>query len=79
MVNDQCLVIHKAGYKKRRMHDYNIYKETHPVISKHVVNVFDLGFLGVEKDYHNKNHHYRSERREVWKVTRRNKLQSRTC
>ena len=51
MVNDHGLVIHKAGYKKGRRHDYDIYKENHPVTPKQVVNVFDLGYLGVEKDF----------------------------
>ena len=27
-----------------------IYKKNHPVTPKEVVNVFDLGFLGVEKE-----------------------------
>ena len=31
---------------------YSIYKKNHPVTpSKQVVNVIDLGYLGVEKDY----------------------------
>ncbi len=30
---------------------YSIYKENHPVIPKQVVNVIDLGYLGVEKDF----------------------------
>jgi hypothetical protein len=49
IVNDHGLVIHKAGYKKGRRHDYDIYKENHPVTPKQVVNVFDLGYLGIEK------------------------------
>ena len=28
-----------------------IYKKNHPVIPKQVVNVVDLGYLGVEKDF----------------------------
>ena len=38
-------------YKKGRKHDYDIYKEEHPVTPKEVVNIFDLGYLGVEKDF----------------------------
>ncbi|HEY6535163.1 MAG TPA: transposase family protein [Candidatus Nitrosocosmicus sp.] len=38
-------------YKKGRRHDYNIYKENHPSTPKKVVNVFDLGYLGVETDF----------------------------
>jgi DDE superfamily endonuclease len=30
---------------------YSIYKKNHPVTPKQVVNVFDLGYLGVEKDF----------------------------
>ena len=39
-------------YKKGRRHDYDIYKENHPITPKKVVNVFDLGYLGVETDFH---------------------------
>lgn len=51
MVNSHGLIIHKTGHKKGRRHDYDIYKKNHPVTPKQVVNVFDLGYLGVGKDY----------------------------
>jgi hypothetical protein len=52
MINDQGIIVHKLGYMKGRRHDYDFYKKNHPVIpSKQVVNVFDLGYLGVEKDF----------------------------
>jgi hypothetical protein len=51
MVNNKGIIIHKTGHKKGKRHDYNIYKKNHPVTPCHVVNVFDLGYLGVEKDY----------------------------
>ena len=38
-------------YKKGRKHDYDIYKENHPITPKKVVNVFDLGYFGVETDF----------------------------
>ena len=41
----------KQTHKKGRRHDYDIYKKNHPVTPKQVVNVFDLGYLGVEKDF----------------------------
>ena len=41
----------KQIHKKGRRHDYDIYKKNHPVTPKQVVNVFDLGYLGVEKDF----------------------------
>ncbi|HXT83970.1 MAG TPA: transposase family protein [Verrucomicrobiae bacterium] len=50
-VNSRDYILHKVGYKKGRKHDYNIYKNNHPVIPKEVVNVFDLGYLGIEKDF----------------------------
>ena len=42
MVNNLGIIIHKLGYKRGRRHDYDIYKENHPVTPKQVVNVFDL-------------------------------------
>ena len=30
---------------------YSAYKENHPVTPKEVVNVVDLGYLGIEKDF----------------------------
>lgn len=51
MVNSQGLIIHKTGHKKGRRHDYDIYKKNRPIIPKQVVCVFDLGYLGVEKDF----------------------------
>jgi len=51
MVNNCGFIIHKVGHKKGRRHDYDIYKKNHPLVPKDVVNVFDLGYLGVEKDY----------------------------
>src|SRR6185437_9810653 len=50
-VNSRDYILHKVGYKKGRKHDYNIYKNNHTVIPKEVVNVFDLGYLGIEKDF----------------------------
>ena len=51
MVNHYGLIFHKTGYKKGKRHDYAIYKKNHPATPKQVVNVFDLGYLGVEKDF----------------------------
>ena len=42
----------KQVHKKGKRHDYDVYKKNHPVTpSKQVVNVVDLGYLGVEKDF----------------------------
>jgi DDE superfamily endonuclease/Helix-turn-helix of DDE superfamily endonuclease len=51
MVNNLGYIIHKANHKKGRKHDYDIYKNNHPIIPKQVVNVLDLGYLGIETDY----------------------------
>ncbi len=51
-VNNRGYILHKVGYKKGRKHDYDVYKKNHPVvIPKQVVNVVDLGYLGVETDF----------------------------
>ncbi|HEY6536075.1 MAG TPA: transposase family protein [Candidatus Nitrosocosmicus sp.] len=51
MVNNQGIVIYKLRYEKGRKHDYDVYKKNHPVTHREVVNVFDLGYLGVETDF----------------------------
>jgi hypothetical protein len=51
VANNSGFIIHKAGHKKGRRHDYDMYKKNHPVIPKDVVNVFDLGYHGIEKDF----------------------------
>ena len=50
-VNNRGYILHKVGYKKGRKHDYDSYKNNHPIIPKQVVNVFDLGYLDIEKDF----------------------------
>ena len=51
MVNNRGYIIHKANHKKGKRHDYDIYKNNHPVTPKQVVNVLDLGYFGVETDF----------------------------
>jgi hypothetical protein len=51
MVNNRGYILHKSTHKKGRRHDCDIYKENNPVIPKEVVNVVDLGYLGIEKDF----------------------------
>ena len=53
MVNNRGYILHKIAHKKGKRHDYDIYKKNHPVIPKQVVTVFDLGYLGIEKDFPN--------------------------
>ncbi len=50
-VNNRGYILHKAAHQKGRKHDYDVYKENHPVTPKEVVNVVDLGYLGVETDF----------------------------
>jgi hypothetical protein len=51
MVNNSGIIIHKTKNMKGHRHDYDIYKKNHPVTPNQVINVFDLGYVGVEKDY----------------------------
>ena len=51
MVNNHGYILHKIAHKKGKRHDYDVYKENHPVTPKQVVTIFDLGYLGIEKDF----------------------------
>ncbi len=51
MVNNRGFILHKIRRKKGRKHDYDIYKNNHPVTPKQVVNVIDLEYLCIEKDF----------------------------
>ncbi len=52
MVNNEEIMLYKAKHKQvGRKHDYKVYKNNHLVTPKEMENTFDLGFLGVEKDY----------------------------
>jgi hypothetical protein len=51
-VNQKGLIIYKTKRRQRgRKHDYHIYKKNHPELSKDVERMYDLGFLGVQKDF----------------------------
>jgi hypothetical protein len=45
------IILHKIDHKKGKRHDYDVYKKNHPCTLKEVVNVVDLGYLGMEKDF----------------------------
>lgn len=50
--NQKGLLIYKTKHRQRgRKHDYRIYKKNHPDLPKDVMSMYDLGFLGVEKDF----------------------------
>jgi hypothetical protein len=51
MVNNHGYILHKTDHKKGRRHDYDVYKKNHPITPKQVLNVVDLGYLGIEKDF----------------------------
>ena len=51
MVNGEGLILHKTEHKKGRKHDYEIFKNKHPITPLQVENVFDLGYMGVKNDF----------------------------
>ncbi len=44
-------IIHKSTHCPRSYHDYKIYKSKHPTLSEELLIFYDLGYLGVEKDF----------------------------
>ena len=49
-INQKELIIYKTKHKQiGKRHDYKIYKKNHPDIPKDIVNMYNPGFLGVEK------------------------------
>ena len=51
MVNNHGYILHKTDHKKGQRHDYDVYKKNHPITPKQVLNVVDLGYLGIEKGF----------------------------
>ena len=50
--NQKGLIVYKTGHNQMgKRHDYRIYKKNHPDLPEDVMSMYDLGFLGVEKDY----------------------------
>ncbi len=50
--NQKGLIIYKTKHRQLgRRHDYKVYKKNHPKLPKDVLSMYDLGFLGVEKDF----------------------------
>jgi hypothetical protein len=45
MVNSEGLILHKTDHRKGRKHDYDVYKNNHPITPVQVENVFDLGYF----------------------------------
>ncbi len=44
-------IIHKPSHSPGRRNDYGILKIKHPVLSEELMVFYDLGYLGVEKDF----------------------------
>jgi hypothetical protein len=64
-VNNLGYILHKVAHKKGKRHDHDIYKSNHPVTPKQVVNMLDLGYFGVGKDFLEQlSSHYHIKRRE---------------
>ena len=72
MVNNRGYIIHNIAYKKGKRHDYDVYKKNHPIIPK-VLNIFDLGYVGVETDFLEQLSDYRIERKEIWNCHKKKK------
>ena len=51
MVNSEGTILHKTDHKRGRMHDYEIFKNNHPITPIQVENVLDLGYMGVKNDF----------------------------
>ena len=53
MVNSEgTILLHKTGHDRGRIiHDYEIFKNKHPITPLQVENVFDLGYMGVQNDF----------------------------
>ena len=50
-VNKQGLIVHKSAHVKGSMHDYALYKRSHPHLPSKVRLGLDLGYLGIKIDY----------------------------
>lgn len=50
-VNSRGLIIHETAHVKGSMHDYSLYKRSHPHFPPNIRVEGDLGYEGVKKDY----------------------------
>lgn len=50
-VNKEGVITHRTDHDKGRRHDYDLFKEKHPKLPDGVSGAFDLGYLGVKKDF----------------------------
>jgi len=54
-VNEKDLIIHKTAHVKGSMHDYTLYKYSHPHLPDNIRIGLDLGYKGIKIDYPNLN------------------------
>ncbi len=52
-INLDEIIIHESAHSPVSHHDYSIYKSNHPVLSEQVLQFYDLGYLGIQKDFEN--------------------------
>ncbi len=52
-INLEWIIIHKSKHSTGSHHDYSIYKSKHPVLSEQLLQFYDLGYLGIQKDFPN--------------------------
>ena len=52
-INLDGIIIHKSTHSPGSHHDYKIYKSKHPSFSEDIMVFYDLGYMGVEKDFPN--------------------------
>jgi hypothetical protein len=50
-VNKEGLIVHKKSHVRGSMHDYALYKRSHPHLPDNVRLDLDLGYLGIRVDY----------------------------
>lgn len=50
-VNLNGEIIHKSTHSPGSHHDYKIYKSKHPILPEELMVFYDLGYLGVERDF----------------------------
>lgn len=50
-VNLNGEIIHKSMHSPGSHHDYKIYKSQHPILPEELLIFYDLGYLGVERDF----------------------------
>ena len=62
-INLDGMIIHKSAHSPGCHHDYKIYKSKHPVLSKKLLQFYDLGYLGIEKIFQTKSAFYHTRKR----------------